>query len=392
MNRKPRALFLLAALVAVLLVLGGCRRHKHDDLDLSESAEPDKILFEKSLEDIENKRYAVARLTLQTMLNAYPDSEYLAQAKLAIADSYFQEGSTGALTHAELEYKDFITFFPNAPEVDFAQHRAAMCNFRRLEKPDRDRTYAERAEREFQTLMLDYPDSDYAAEAEKKLLQVQEVLADSAFRVGRFYFVRGSWRAAASRLAELVERYPNYSRRDQAIWMLARSFENQTPYYWVPDPKRAAEYYAQLVRKHPMSKYVEDAKESLARLEHPIPQPDPEILARAQNIEPAVTEEDRPGLLGRMFGIFGGKPDTSAAAARLGPPPLHPPTQEPDIPPPPFSIQKRTVVTETVENLPEGAVLAQATGEPGQGEEGESGQNPPPPKKKSFWRKLVPFI
>jgi len=392
MSRKPRTLLLLAAALAALLVLGGCRRHQHDDLDLSESAEPDKILFEKSLEDIENKRYDVARLTLQTMLNAYPDSEYLAQAKLAIADSYFQEGTSGALTHAELEYKDFITFFPNAPEVDFAQYRAALCNFRRLEKPDRDRTYAERAERELQTMLLDYPDSEYAPDSEKKLLQVQEVIADGEFRVAHFYFVRGTWRAAASRLALLVERFPNYSRRDQALLMLGRSFEGSTPYYWEPDLERAAEYYARLVREHPGSEYVADAKEDLTRLDHPIPQPDPEILARAPTVEPAYTEEDRPGLLGRMFGLFGGKPNVTAAAARLGPPPLRPPAEEPYIPPPPFSIQKRAVVAEGVENLPEGAVLAQASDGSDPAEEGGSSQPPPPRKKKSFWRKLVPFI
>ena len=374
----------LSCLVALLLVVGlaGCHRHKHADLDISESAEPDKILYEKSVEDIQNKRYDVARLTLQTLLNTYPDSDYLSQAKLAIADSYFQEGTTGALTHAEVEYKDFITFFPHEPEVPFAQYRAALCNFRRLEKPDRDRTYAGRAEHELQLLLLNYPDSEYAADGERKLIQVQEVLAEGEFRVARFYYIRQSWRAAASRLLALVERYPNYSRRDQALWMLAQSFEQHIPRFWEANRERAAENYARIVREHPMSEYVQDAKEALSRLGHPVPEPDPVLLARAQNVEPVAIEEEKPNLLGRLFGMFSGRPNTSAAAARLGPPPLEPPEEEPSLPPP--------LLLARAEAAQDAEGAEPAAG--GNGSEASTAQAQPPEKKKSFWRKLVPFI
>ena len=58
-------------------------------------------------------KFDVARLDLQTLLNTYPESEYQMRAKLLVGDSWFKEGGTAALTQAEAEYKDFITFFPN---------------------------------------------------------------------------------------------------------------------------------------------------------------------------------------------------------------------------------------------------------------------------------------
>ncbi len=398
--RKGFPVVILAALV---LLVSGCHRHKHADLDLSESAEPDKVLYEKSLEDIQNKRYDVARLTLQTLLNTYPDSDYLAQAKLAIADSYFQEGTTSALTHAEIEYKDFITFFPNAPETPFAQYRAAMCNYRRLEKPDRDNTYAERAEREFQSLLLNYPESEHAKEGEIRLLEVQEILAESEFHVARFYFIRQAWRATAARLIPLVERYPNYSRRDQALWMLGRCFENEIPFMWKADPQRATEAYARIVREHALSNYVDQARKALTDLGQPIPEPDPVLLARAQTVQPVgemgLPEGKGTGLLGRMFGIFSGRPDTSMAAARLGPPPLEPPREEPDVPPPLLVAAREQALSAQVidgEGTPEGVVQGQPAGGASAGAEGEQGstQQPQqePKKKKSFWRKIIPFI
>lgn len=403
----------LPCLLVTLLALGlltGCHRHTHAQPDLSDSAEPDKILYERSIEDIKNKRFDVARLTLQTLLNTYPDSEYLSAAKLGIADSYFQEGSTGALTNAEVEYKDFITFFPNDPQVAFAQYRAALCNYRRLEKPDRDRTFARRAENEFQLLLLNYPESEYAADGEKKLIAVQEVLAEGDFRIASFYFKRGTWRAAAARLTQVVERYPNHSKRDLSLLMLAESYLHEIPYFWVPDAKRAAEAYARLLREHPTSEYAEQAKAELARLGQPIPEPDPVLLARAQNIQPVgpEAEGEHRGLLGRMFGLFSSRPDVSEAAARLGPPPLEPPQEIRRVPPPPFAAGQRgsSVAVQTREDLPAGTVVQTPEGaaqadQPPAGEQPKEAQAegqqptpvppPPPKKKKSIWRKLIPW-
>src|SRR6185437_14686012 len=79
------------------------------------SKQPDKELYDKAMDAMKKGRYDVARLDLQTMLNTYPESEYQMRAKLAVGDSWFKEGGTAALTQAEAEYKDFETFFPNAP-------------------------------------------------------------------------------------------------------------------------------------------------------------------------------------------------------------------------------------------------------------------------------------
>jgi outer membrane protein assembly factor BamD len=80
------------------------------------SKQPDKELYDKAMVAMKKGRFDVARLDLQTMLNTYPESEYRMRAKLAVGDTWFKEGGTAALTQAEAEYKDFITFFPNAPK------------------------------------------------------------------------------------------------------------------------------------------------------------------------------------------------------------------------------------------------------------------------------------
>ena len=126
-------------------------------------------------------RFDVGRLAFQTLINTYPDSEYLAKAKLAVADSYYKEGGTSGLTQAVAEYQDFITFFPFLDEAAYAQMQVGMAHYRRMEKPDRDRDEALEAEGAFQTFLQKYPSSPLYKDAQQRLREVQEVLADGDF-------------------------------------------------------------------------------------------------------------------------------------------------------------------------------------------------------------------
>ncbi len=154
------------------------------------SVEPDKVLYTKAMADLKKGRYTTGRLALQTLINTYPDSEYLAKAKLAIGDSYYKEGGTADLKQSIVEYKDFITFFPFLDESASAQMQIAMAHYRQMEKPDRDHAEAVQAEAEFQTFLEKYPNSPLVPQAEQHLREVQEVLAEGNFRVASFYYTR----------------------------------------------------------------------------------------------------------------------------------------------------------------------------------------------------------
>jgi outer membrane protein assembly factor BamD len=80
----------------------------------------DMMLFQQAQKALKQSNYAGARSLLETLLNTYPDSDYVPRAKLSIADSWYAQH---AFKQAKLEYQDFVTFFPNRPEVAEAQRR-----------------------------------------------------------------------------------------------------------------------------------------------------------------------------------------------------------------------------------------------------------------------------
>ncbi len=251
--------------------------HKKKKVNKSTSAEntaePDKILYDKAIDDVKHGRHEVGRLNLQTLINTYPDSDYLAKAKLAIADSFYKEGGTANLTQAVQAYKDFDIFFPMLPEAAYAQLQVAMTHYKQMEKPDRDRTHARAAEEEFQTFLSKYPTDPLAPKAEQHLREVQELLAEGDFRIGYYYYVKEDKKAAESRLRAIVNRYPLYSKSDRALWMLGNIWES------TEKKEIAAPYYARIVRNYPLSALVPDAKSRLKALGAPVPQADPQAVA-----------------------------------------------------------------------------------------------------------------
>ena len=283
--------------------------------DATNTAEPDKQLYDKAINDIKHGRHEVGRLGLQTLINTYPDSEYLAKAKLAIADSYFKEGGTANTTQAVAGYKDFIVFFPFLPEAAYAQMQVAMANYNEMAKADRDSTHAKLAEEEFQTFLQKYPKDPLAPNAEQRLREVQEVLAEGQFRIAYYYYVKGDRRAAAGRLAPLVARYPLYSNSDEALWMLGDVFEKSER------KDVAGGYYMLLVKNYPLSKKAPLAKDKLKSFGVPVPQPDAKALAWMTAEQNTPRPKETP--VHRAMGMLHNGPDVHTTA-RNGAPQMEP--------------------------------------------------------------------
>jgi outer membrane protein assembly factor BamD len=296
---------------------------------------PDKVLYDKALDATKRGRFDVARLDLQTLLNTYPDSQYLMKAKLAVADSWFREGGTAALTQAEQEYKDFQTFFPNAPEAAEAQMRVGDIYFREMDKPDRDYAKAQHAEEEYRLMLQQYPESTLVSQAKQRLREVQEVMATRETTVAAFYATHSNWPATIARYQTVVDTYPQYSHMDEVLIGLGDAYETEARYIRtlkLPEAGKARlekiyddqaiAAYSKVVLEHSAAPHVEDARDRLDGMNVPIPTPTPEQVAASVALENSRRQyrlQDRATLLVMH------RPDV-VLAARDGEPTLADPT------------------------------------------------------------------
>ena len=349
MNRWSKLSHKIAAVsLAVLMMVSvsavarekAPKKKKNQDLSANplagvNSKQPDKELFDKAMVALKKGRYDVARLTLQTMLNTYPDSEYRMRAKLAVGDTWFKEGGTAALTQAEAEYKDFITFFPQAPEAAEAQMKVADIYYQQMEKPDRDFNNAVRAEQEYRNMINQFPDSTLVPRAKQKLRDVQEVLAERETSIGLYYESRENYSAAIARLSTVVDTYPLYSKSDLALLNIGDSYAGVAHAYQIAPGlpgairerlhsmymDKAAAAYSRVVTRYPAAPRVEDARDRLVAMNRPVPEPTPAAMAESEAEEQS---RQRIQFTDRTIGLIKHGP-TVVEAVHVGEPSLDDP-------------------------------------------------------------------
>jgi len=145
------------------------------------------------------------------------------------------------------------------------------------------------------------------SEAEQKLREIQEVLAEAEYDAGHYYHEKGSNAAAANRFETLIEEYPLYSRADLALWEQADAYSRMGPRF----RQKEGDALAKIVRDYPLSPLAEQARRKLQSLELPVPEADPKAVARMKYDK---ENYHRPSLFHRTTAFIAGRPDVSHAA------------------------------------------------------------------------------
>jgi outer membrane protein assembly factor BamD len=263
----------------------------------------DRELFEVAAKEARKSRYEQAQLLFNVIVRTYPDSPYLPHAKLAIADTFYLEGTTSALIQAANAYQEWLTFFPTDPLADEVMLKIAETEMRQMGLPDRDVAHARKAEQRLKALLQQFPNTALRPDAQIRLNEVQENLGMHTFQVGNFYmdrYERGvapNPKGAQSRYREVIEKYPNFSRRDRALYLLANT------YVLEEEPDEAAKYFQEIVRNFPNSEFAEKAAAQLEAIGAPKPAADPKALNRLP--------PEKRGMLSRFTTqVFGTTPVT----------------------------------------------------------------------------------
>ncbi len=260
-------------------IFGGGGSDEYDELIGSVVPGRDRELFIEATRNIRKNRYDVGRLLFQTIITTYPDSPYLPMAKLAVADSFYLEGSTSALIQATAAYQDWLTFFPTHPLADRVLLKVAESQMRRIGLPDRDSSSAKIAEQRLKALIQQYPNSLLKQEAEARLKEVQDNLGLHNLYIANYYYKqsvdykKGGLKGAQSRYNEILEKYPSFSFMDEALYKLA------VTYLIEEETDQAARFFQQLVRDYPNSEWVKKSKEQLELIGASVPEPNPERMA-----------------------------------------------------------------------------------------------------------------
>ncbi|HTK29610.1 MAG TPA: outer membrane protein assembly factor BamD [Vicinamibacterales bacterium] len=224
------------------------------------TSEPDKFLFDKGTEALNQKKWLTAREYFKQVVETYTSSPFRPDAKLGLADTYLGEGTSESIVLAINEYREFLSYYPTNHRADYAQYKIGLCHAHQMRAAQRDQTETRDAIKEFETFVERYPNSTLMPDVKAKLREAKDRLSEADYDVGYFYFRNRWYPGAVERLQTLVKDDPGYSHRDAAYFYLGESLIKL---------KRDAEalpYYEKLVKEFEQSEYLPDAQKRITEL------------------------------------------------------------------------------------------------------------------------------
>lgn len=243
--------------VALTVATSGCGGKEVDIATLASNS--DQVIWETGQKALKGKQWDVARQHFRRIVDGFPQSPLVPQARLGAGDSYFAEGGAASLTMAAAQYREFLTVFPSHPRSDYAQFQIGESYFNQKNSHDRDQTQVSQALDEYLAFLDRYPESTLTQTVRERVKACRGSLARSEFAVAHFYQKsRKAYRAAIPRYENILKNYPDFDQTDETLFRLGQclAFSGRT--------MEAAPVLARLLEEYPESPFVKEAQAMMA--------------------------------------------------------------------------------------------------------------------------------
>jgi len=164
-------------------------------------------------------KYTKAIESFENLIDWYPFSVHASKAELRIGDAHF---NLGQYHDAIFAYEGFERLHPTHEKAPYVLNQIGTCFFNQLDTVDRDQTSAIQAARYFDRIRHEYPQSQYAIEANNKMMTCYKSLAENEFYVGLIYFKAERYKAALNRFQVVISRYPDVGIHNKSIQYIAK--------------------------------------------------------------------------------------------------------------------------------------------------------------------------
>jgi len=216
----------LVAAATLSLALAGCSSSK-DEVPDSPPAE----IYATAQQKLQDGNFKAAITQLEALDNRYPFGPYSQQVQLDLIYAYYKNADLGL---AQAAIDRFIRLNPTHQNIDYvfymrgltdmALDDSALQGFFGVDRSDRDPQHAHAAFNDFSKLVRDYPNSQYAPDAAKRMLFLKDRLAKFELAVAQFYTKRGAWVAVVNRADGMLRDYPDTQATREALPLMENAY------------------------------------------------------------------------------------------------------------------------------------------------------------------------
>lgn len=214
-------------------------------------------LFEEANALYADGKWRKAAEAYDTILRNYPTSPHLPEARLGLGRAYYEQGRTETLVLAIDAFRNFMTYHPSHPSVDYAQLMIGMSYVGMMRSPDRDQANSKAALVALETFMEDYPESSFLVKARENMQTVIDSLARHELQVAQFQIDRGMTEAAQARCHYTLRTYPQTGWRCALLYTLGEAYREGG------DDAQARVTFERVLQDHPDCEYADKARDRL---------------------------------------------------------------------------------------------------------------------------------
>ncbi|MEH6550508.1 MAG: outer membrane protein assembly factor BamD [Pseudomonadales bacterium] len=219
---------LLSAIALFALLLGGCSSNEEAPLEAGQS---EKQLYKAAEERMQSSNFEQAVKNFQMLEAQFPFGPYAEQAQLELIYAYYRSFQYEASIEAA---NRFIRLHPQHPNVDYAYYLRGLANYNEgkgmfdryvaTDMTERDPGSARQSFNDFSELLRRFPDSEYAPDANARMVYLRNLLARHEINVANYYLRRGAVLAAAKRGRYAVEHYPKTPAVSDGLAIMVQSY------------------------------------------------------------------------------------------------------------------------------------------------------------------------
>ncbi|HYB89487.1 MAG TPA: outer membrane protein assembly factor BamD [Candidatus Binataceae bacterium] len=255
--------------------------------------------------------YNAAIENYSRLIDYYPFSPYAEDAEMKIGLAHYEMANYAEAISA---LDDFQRMHPTSKNLDLVSYYIAMSYFDQIGREDQDQGKTEAALQHFELIEQRFPEGSFAELSRERGEICREVLARHDLIVGNFYFKRANLKAAESRLAELLQKYPDTPIAPDALYELATALEKEGKKY------SAAQAFEALLKHFPNTPYASKSRDELKKLNQPVDtEEDPLPLVLAESGFPANSDAQQARVVVRQRDAEPSTSELADAGSMYGP-------------------------------------------------------------------------
>ena len=203
----------------IIIILSSCSK-KEKEISLIEEASQDLemvVAYKQAYQALnDNDPYFAAKKFLEAEL-LFPQSEWAPRSALMASYSYYLQNY---YAEALFNLERYLKTYPNDKNSSYAHYLIAMCYYETIEDEKRDSAPLLKAKNKFKFISQEYPNTDFALDAEFKIDLIEDILASKEMYLGRHYIKKGKWIAAINRFKKIIKEYDQTIFVEEAIHRL----------------------------------------------------------------------------------------------------------------------------------------------------------------------------